>query len=212
MLAPPYYSLPRLDALFAHFKAVNNAIGISIMLCNYPGRTGVDMPPDFIERLAGLKQVRYVKGSTGEMPRIAELLRRCGGHRGGRPPVARRVEALRGGAASVSSKPRWRIVHIADLRTLTGLPSVQIVAFFAVELWTSCAKSGNNIGPDRNAEFRNQAGRGNSAQSEIHQDMAVPFTKAAADHFAVVSSIVQTEVNGRVAHPLQSNRRAEVVG
>jgi 4-hydroxy-tetrahydrodipicolinate synthase len=78
MLAPPYYSLPRLDELCAHFKAVNNAIGIPIMLYNYPGRTGVDMPPDFIERLAGLKNVRYVKESTGEMPRITELLRRCG--------------------------------------------------------------------------------------------------------------------------------------
>jgi 4-hydroxy-tetrahydrodipicolinate synthase len=82
MLAPPYYSLPRLDELFAHFKAVNNAIGIPIMLYNYPGRTGVDMPPDFIERLAGLKHVRYVKESTGEMPRITELLRRCGDHLG----------------------------------------------------------------------------------------------------------------------------------
>jgi 4-hydroxy-tetrahydrodipicolinate synthase len=78
MLAPPYYSLPRLDELFAHFKAVNDAIGVPIMLYNYPGRTGVDMPPDFIERLAGLKNVRYVKESTGEMPRITELLRRCG--------------------------------------------------------------------------------------------------------------------------------------
>jgi len=82
MLAPPYYSLPRLDELFAHFKAVNNAIGIPIMLYNYPGRTGVDMPPDFIERLAGLKNVRYVKESTGEMPRITELLRRCGNRLG----------------------------------------------------------------------------------------------------------------------------------
>ena len=78
MLAPPYYSLPRLDELFLHFKAVNDAIGIPIMLYNYPGRTGVDMPPDFIERLAGLKNIRYVKESTGEMPRITELLRRCG--------------------------------------------------------------------------------------------------------------------------------------
>jgi 4-hydroxy-tetrahydrodipicolinate synthase len=78
MLAPPYYSLPRLDELFRHFEAVNNAIGIPIMLYNYPARTGVDMPPDFIERLAGLENVRYVKESTGEMPRITELLRRCG--------------------------------------------------------------------------------------------------------------------------------------
>jgi 4-hydroxy-tetrahydrodipicolinate synthase len=82
MLAPPYYSLPRLDELFAHFKAVNDAIGIPIMLYNYPGRTGVDMPPDFIERLAELKNARYVKESTGEMQRITELIRRCGDHLG----------------------------------------------------------------------------------------------------------------------------------
>ncbi len=78
MLAAPYYSLPRLDELFSHFRAVNNAVGVPIMLYNYPGRTGVDMPPDFIERLAGLENLRYVKESTGEMPRITELLRRCG--------------------------------------------------------------------------------------------------------------------------------------
>lgn len=78
MLAAPYYSLPRLDELEAHFQAVNNAIGIPIMLYNYPGRTGVDMPPDFIEKLMRFKNIRYVKESTGEMPRITELLRRCG--------------------------------------------------------------------------------------------------------------------------------------
>jgi 4-hydroxy-tetrahydrodipicolinate synthase len=78
MLAAPYYSLPRPEELFAHFKAVNDAIGVPIMLYNYPGRTGVDMSPEFIERLASLKHLRYVKESTGEMPRITELLRRCG--------------------------------------------------------------------------------------------------------------------------------------
>jgi 4-hydroxy-tetrahydrodipicolinate synthase len=78
MLAPPYYSLPQPDELLAHLKAVNNAIGIPIMLYNYPGRTGVDMTPEFIERLAGLPRVRYVKESTGNITRISTLLRRCG--------------------------------------------------------------------------------------------------------------------------------------
>jgi len=78
MLAAPYYSLPRPDELFVHFRAVNDAVGIPIMLYNYPGRTGVDLSPGLIERLAGLKNVRYVKESSGEMPRITELLRRCG--------------------------------------------------------------------------------------------------------------------------------------
>lgn len=78
MLAAPYYSLPSLPELHVHFRAVNAAIGIPIMIYNYPGRTGVDMPPEFLERLAELPNVRYVKESTGEMARITELLRRCG--------------------------------------------------------------------------------------------------------------------------------------
>jgi len=82
MLAAPYYSLPRPEELLVHFRAVNDAIGIPIMLYNYPGRTGVDMSPEFIERLAGLKNLRYIKESTGEMPRITELLRRCGNRLG----------------------------------------------------------------------------------------------------------------------------------
>jgi 4-hydroxy-tetrahydrodipicolinate synthase len=82
MLAAPYYSLPRPEELLVHFKTVNDAIGVPIMLYNYPGRTGVDMSPEFIERLAKLKNLRYVKESTGEMPRITELLRRCGNRLG----------------------------------------------------------------------------------------------------------------------------------
>lgn len=78
MLAPPYYSLPTPEELFAHFKAVNQAIGIPIMLYNYPGRTGLDMPPSFICRLAVLKNVRYIKESTGDTTRISALLRSCG--------------------------------------------------------------------------------------------------------------------------------------
>ncbi|HRY51842.1 MAG TPA: 4-hydroxy-tetrahydrodipicolinate synthase [Candidatus Paceibacterota bacterium] len=78
MLAPPYYSLPTPDELYAHYKAVNDAIGLPIMLYNYPGRTGVDMSPEFIERLCELPLIRYVKESTGEIGRISTLLRRCG--------------------------------------------------------------------------------------------------------------------------------------
>jgi len=78
MLAPPYYSLPTPDELYAHYQVVNNAIGVPIMLYNYPGRTGVDMSPEFIERLTELPRVRYVKESTGEIGRISTLLRRCG--------------------------------------------------------------------------------------------------------------------------------------
>lgn len=78
LLAAPYYSLPTADELHGHFKVVNDAVGIPIMLYNYPGRTGVDMKPDLIERLAELKNIQYVKESTGDATRVSEIIRRCG--------------------------------------------------------------------------------------------------------------------------------------
>lgn len=78
LLAAPYYSLPTPDELFEHFRAINAAIGIPVMLYNYPGRTGVDMAPELIARLSSLSNIRYVKDSTGDMSRVSSLTRLCG--------------------------------------------------------------------------------------------------------------------------------------
>ena len=78
LLAAPYYSLPRPEELLEHFRNVSDAIDIPIMLYNYPGRTGVDMTPDLVERLAELGNVRYIKESTGDVTRVSEIIRRCG--------------------------------------------------------------------------------------------------------------------------------------
>ena len=78
LVAPPYYSLPRLDEVLEHYRLVDRAVGIPIMLYNFPARTGVDLKPEFVQRLADLKNVRYVKESTGETARMSEIIRRCG--------------------------------------------------------------------------------------------------------------------------------------
>ncbi len=78
LLAAPYYSLPTGDELVEHIRAVDGAIGIPIMLYNYPARTGVDMTPDIVQRLAELDNVRYIKESTGDPSRMSEIIRRCG--------------------------------------------------------------------------------------------------------------------------------------
>lgn len=120
MLAPPYYSLPTPPELRAHYQAVNDAIGVPIMLYNYPGRTGVDMTPEFIEQLAELPRVRYVKESTGEIGRISTLLRRCGDRLGifcGGDTVAFESLALGavgwvGGVANVVPRSHVELYHL----------------------------------------------------------------------------------------------------
>jgi len=78
LLAAPYYSLPTGDEIVEHIRAVDREISIPIMLYNYPARTGVDMTPDIVERLADLDNVRYIKESTGDPSRMSEIIRRCG--------------------------------------------------------------------------------------------------------------------------------------
>jgi len=78
LLAAPYYSLPTSEELFEHFRVIAESINLPIMLYNYPGRTGVDMSPDLVVRLAELDNIQYIKESTGDLTRVSEIIRRCG--------------------------------------------------------------------------------------------------------------------------------------
>ena len=78
LLAPPYYSLPTESELLGHFRAVAEAIRIPIMLYNYPGRAGVDLTPALVERLSEVEGIDYIKESSGDATRVADILVRCG--------------------------------------------------------------------------------------------------------------------------------------
>jgi len=77
LLAAPYYSLPTLDELYAHFAAVEKAVDVPIILYNYPGRTGVDLTPALVARLAKLPGIQFVKESSGLLERVAEIQTAC---------------------------------------------------------------------------------------------------------------------------------------
>ena len=52
LLVAPYYNKPSQEGLFRHFKAIAAATSLPIMLYNIPGRCGVDILPETVERLA----------------------------------------------------------------------------------------------------------------------------------------------------------------
>lgn len=74
LLAAPYYALPTTGELIAHFKAMDKALDMPIMLYNFPGRTGVDMTPEFLEGVAGCKNIFGIKESSGSIARMHEIL------------------------------------------------------------------------------------------------------------------------------------------
>lgn len=66
----PYYNKPDQDGLYAHFKAINDAVAIPIMLYNVPGRTSCDLQPETVGRLAKLDHVIGIKDATGDLSRV----------------------------------------------------------------------------------------------------------------------------------------------
>ncbi|MEQ1491179.1 MAG: 4-hydroxy-tetrahydrodipicolinate synthase [Terricaulis sp.] len=72
LVVAPYYNKPGPDGLFAHFKAINDAVDIPIYLYNVPGRTVIDMSAETVGRLAQLKNVVGIKDASNDLGRIAK--------------------------------------------------------------------------------------------------------------------------------------------
>src|SRR5713101_7049971 len=72
LVVTPYYNKPTQEGLYHHFKAVNDAIGIPIIIYNIPGRSIVDMSVDTMQRLYELKNISGVKDATANMARVSQ--------------------------------------------------------------------------------------------------------------------------------------------
>jgi 4-hydroxy-tetrahydrodipicolinate synthase len=73
--ANPYYNKPTQEGQFQHFKAVARAVELPVILYNIPSRTGVNLDPATILRLAESEaNIRGVKESSGSLPQITELI------------------------------------------------------------------------------------------------------------------------------------------
>ena len=72
LVVSPYYNKPTQEGLYQHFKAINDAIGIPIILYNIPGRSVVDISVDTMKRLYALKNIAGVKDATANLVRISQ--------------------------------------------------------------------------------------------------------------------------------------------
>jgi 4-hydroxy-tetrahydrodipicolinate synthase len=71
LIVTPYYNKPSQEGMFQHFKAVNDAVRIPIIIYNIPPRSVVDLSIDIMKRLYDLRNIAGVKDATGNLARIA---------------------------------------------------------------------------------------------------------------------------------------------
>ncbi len=78
LIVTPYYNKPTQEGLYQHFKAINDAVGIPIIIYNIPGRSVIDMSVATMARCAELKNVAGVKDATAKLERVTQQRLACG--------------------------------------------------------------------------------------------------------------------------------------
>jgi 4-hydroxy-tetrahydrodipicolinate synthase len=71
----PYYNKPSQEGLFQHFKAIAEAVDIPVVLYNVPGRTGSNLEPETVLRLAEIPNIVAIKEASGNLDQMMVILR-----------------------------------------------------------------------------------------------------------------------------------------
>ena len=70
----PYYNKPTQEGLFQHYRAIAEAISLPILLYSVQGRTGVNIEPGTVKRLAGIENIVGIKEASGNVSQMAAIL------------------------------------------------------------------------------------------------------------------------------------------
>ncbi len=75
LVVAPYYTKPTQDGLLAHFSAIAGAVDLPIVLYNVPGRTGVNILPETVARLAAVPGIVGIKEASGIVDQASQIVR-----------------------------------------------------------------------------------------------------------------------------------------
>ncbi len=70
----PYYNKPTQEGLFQHYRAIAEVISLPIILYSVQGRTGVNIEPGTVKRLAGIENIVGIKEASGNVSQMAAIL------------------------------------------------------------------------------------------------------------------------------------------
>ncbi|HUO60436.1 MAG TPA: 4-hydroxy-tetrahydrodipicolinate synthase [Candidatus Acidoferrales bacterium] len=74
LTASPYYNKPTQEGQYQHFRAIAQAVDKPLVIYNVPGRTGVNVEPATLARLAEIPNIRAVKEASGSVNQIADVI------------------------------------------------------------------------------------------------------------------------------------------
>lgn len=78
LLITPYYNKPTQEGLYLHFERIAKQVDIPIVLYNVPGRTGINMTPQTVQRLTKAPNIVAIKEASGSLQQVSEIINLCG--------------------------------------------------------------------------------------------------------------------------------------
>ena len=78
LVVTPYYNKATQNGLYQHFKTIADASEVPVILYNVPGRTGCNLLPKTVARLAEHPNIVAIKEATGNMAQMVEIMHLCG--------------------------------------------------------------------------------------------------------------------------------------
>lgn len=77
LVVTPYYNKPTPKGIYLHYKAISECADIPIILYNIAGRTGKNIEPDLMAKLAGIKNIIGVKEASGNLEQMKKIRELC---------------------------------------------------------------------------------------------------------------------------------------
>jgi 4-hydroxy-tetrahydrodipicolinate synthase len=78
LIVCPYYNRPTQEGLYLHYRAIAEEVPVPIIVYNIPGRTGTNMLPETLARLAKIPNIVGVKEASGSIKQMSDVIQLCG--------------------------------------------------------------------------------------------------------------------------------------
>lgn len=78
LIVCPYYNRPTQEGLYQHFKAIAESVPIPIIPYNIASRTGVNMLPEMVAKLARIRNIVGIKEASGSIKQMSDVINLCG--------------------------------------------------------------------------------------------------------------------------------------
>jgi 4-hydroxy-tetrahydrodipicolinate synthase len=77
LIVCPYYNRPTQEGLYQHFKTIAESVPIPILPYNIPSRTGVNLIPEMVAKLAKIKNIVGIKEASGSIKQMSDVINLC---------------------------------------------------------------------------------------------------------------------------------------